>query len=812
MTTTAAAPAAPNVAPGTTTRRDLLRLRSALLALTAAVLVGSVAVFTGVRSTVLKAGADTAPAVLDVLAARSALVQADAAAMNSFRTGQARLIGPGEEYQSQLALASQSLTQVAEHNTAGEPASRTLQLVEGLVVAYSGLIGRADAHFRQDEQNPLWIADLWDASRLLSTPGSGILAQLDSLAQQERDMFSHQLSSGWLSTSAMLLWITPSAAMLGVLLSAQWYLRRRFRRAVNPALVAATVALLLVMAGTATVLVAQSRAETAATTLDQTSQEWRAQGDAVMVDGQHALAEVLRGRCGDVNLAGCGDSVNSFLKQRTAVSGASPGIAELDPADAKKVDEELTAAVMSGVLGYLIPLGATAIAVIRVPIDMTASHRFRPTRRLAVALLAAGQLAAGGCSAVGSESALTVIASWTGDEEIAFRQVLQGFTDETGIKVSYTGTRALSQVLVADVQKGQPPDVAVLPSPGELAKAVRGGDVHPVERLLGDRPEESYSELWLGLQGAGADKLYAVPVKTNLKSIVWYDPEQVTTPPGTWAELTALTDGMRARGQVPWCMGMSAPPVSGWPGTDWIEDIVLHQAGPDVYRRWAAGTEPWTAPGIRQAWSTWGEMVTAPGSVHGGPTAALLTDFGDAGKPMFADSPGCALEHQASFIMAGYRNTEPGAGSVPGEDFDFFPFPASGERPGSAARYVVSADLAAMFRPSKEGERLMTYLAGERAQSVWPKRGNAFSANKKVLAENVYTDDVSKRIARTLTTAATLCFDASDVMPTTMRTAFNHAVLAYLADPAQLDAILRNLEQVRAGIRADERLDVPCGQ
>jgi len=87
-------------------------------------------------------------------------------------------------------------------------------------------------------------------------------------------------------------------------------------------------------------------------------------------------------------------------------------------------------------------------------------------------------------------------------------------------------------------------------------------------------------------------------------------PRQV---PRTFEELTALSRDIAAGGATPWCMGVSAQSTSGWPGTDWIENILLHQSGLDVYQEWATGRLPWTSPQVRQAWTTWGQVVADPG-------------------------------------------------------------------------------------------------------------------------------------------------------------------------------------------------------
>ncbi|SED14736.1 carbohydrate ABC transporter substrate-binding protein, CUT1 family [Amycolatopsis tolypomycina] len=410
-----------------------------------------------------------------------------------------------------------------------------------------------------------------------------------------------------------------------------------------------------------------------------------------------------------------------------------------------------------------------------------------------------------GCAAGSGTEVVTVLGPWTGDEQKAFRQVLDGFTRETGIPVDYQGTRAQNQVLRGDLQQGTPPHVAVLSNPAELAGYVGSGDVKPLDAVLDAEVRAAYSPQWRRLQQLGGNAVYAVVVKADLKSIVWYTPKSFPGPvPSTWDELVAVSRRLAAAGQRPWCLGMGAPPNSGFPGTDWLEDILLHRAGPGVYSSWAAGRLAWTDPAVADAWQSWGALVPAPG---GGSTAALLTSFADAGRAMFADPPGCALEHLGSFAIGGYAAVPRPAGPpVPDRDFRFFPFPGA----GGTGPSEVSADLAGMFRDTPAARRLMAYLAGAAGQRIWPSGGTTFSVHQRLVDEDVYRSDVTRRIATTLAKGGNLCFDASDLMPAAMTSAFYQAVLEYLADPARLPTLLDQLDRVRRDIGRDQWLDLPC--
>lgn len=414
-------------------------------------------------------------------------------------------------------------------------------------------------------------------------------------------------------------------------------------------------------------------------------------------------------------------------------------------------------------------------------------------------ILLAAALVAGlvtGCSA---RTELTVLGPWSGAEEQSFRAVFAAFEAEHNVTIDYIGTPAVNQVLQADVQKGQPPDVAVLTSPGELARYATTGGL----RKIAGVSDVEYSQQWRTLLRLGTPDLYAVPVKADLKSIVWYNAKNPPSPvPSTWQGLLDYT----AKVKPAWCLGMEAYSTSGWPGTDWIEDILLHQAGPDVYGEWAGGKLSWQSDEVRAAWTTWGQLLAAQGA-PGQRTAALLTYFGDAGKQMFAKNPGCFLDHQGSFATGSYPENAA---------YDFFPFPSIGPTPQASE---VSVNLAGQFADNPLAADFMAYLAGAKAQAVWPARqdSSAFSVNQRVLTTSVYRGPVSQRIAQVLASAQQqrqkLCLDASDVMPAAMADAFSRAVLEFLGDPDRLPDILSGLDYVRTGLArpaGQAELAEPC--
>jgi alpha-glucoside transport system substrate-binding protein len=234
-------------------------------------------------------------------------------------------------------------------------------------------------------------------------------------------------------------------------------------------------------------------------------------------------------------------------------------------------------------------------------------------------------------------------------------------------------------------------------------------------------------------------------------------------------------------------VGLESGAASGWPGTDWIEDIVLRQAGPDIYDQWVAGTAKWSSPEIKAAFQSFGTVVAAD-AVFGGPKTVLATNFGDGGNPLFTTPPGCVFHHQASFITDFFTKQ----GGAKAGDFDFYPFPDINTQFSGAVEGA--GDLFGMFNDTPQAKSLIAYLVTPEAQQIWVDRGGALSANSKVTK---YPDPISQRSAEILTKAKIFRFDGSDAMPAAMSSAFQTAILDFTQDQTKLDSILSNLDSVQ---------------
>jgi len=383
---------------------------------------------------------------------------------------------------------------------------------------------------------------------------------------------------------------------------------------------------------------------------------------------------------------------------------------------------------------------------------------------------------------------VSVVGSWAGAEQDSFMAMVAPWEEGTGATVNYTGSRDLSAQLSTGIASGNLPDLAGLPGPGLMKEWYDQGALQPLDFIDVEGYRSATPAGFAELGEADDGALIGIFTKAAVKGLIFYNTSVWTgDAPATWDELQAAADEVAEGDTQTWCIGLESGAASGWPGTDWLEDIVLRQAGPDVYDAWVRGEQAWTSPEIRAAWETFGEALD---NAHGGSAFVVNTNFGPAANPMFDDPPGCLFHHQASFITDFFQNE---AGAAEG-DYDFFIMPDINSEFGGAV--TGGGDLFGMFNDTPQARSLIQWLLTPEAQQIWVERGGFISGNNNVPLD-AYPDDASRKSAEILQNAETFRFDASDQFPGAMNDAFFAAVMQFAQNQGQLDSILQNLDQVQ---------------
>lgn len=383
------------------------------------------------------------------------------------------------------------------------------------------------------------------------------------------------------------------------------------------------------------------------------------------------------------------------------------------------------------------------------------------------------QLLAGAAAAVlvaGAANAeqITVFGPWLGPDQANAEVVLNGFAEVSGHDVRYVGSDSFEQQIVVDAEAGSAPNVAVFPQPGLAADMASRGFLTPLADGTVDWVRENYAagQSWVDLgtfaDADGNDELFGFFYKVDVKSLVWYSPENFEDAgydvPNSMEELIALSDQIVAEGETPWCIGLGSGGATGWPATDWVEDMMLRTQDPAVYDQWVTNEIPFDDERVIGAIEGFGMFARNDDYVAGGAGVVASTDFRDSPKGLFSSPPQCYMHRQASFIPAFFPE-----GTVVGEDADFFYFPAYAEA-DLGSPVLGAGTVWAITNENQAAHELIAYLQTPEAHEAWMALGGFLTPHKGVNLD-MFGDPTLRKMNDILLGATTFRFDGSDLMP-----------------------------------------------
>jgi alpha-glucoside transport system substrate-binding protein len=382
----------------------------------------------------------------------------------------------------------------------------------------------------------------------------------------------------------------------------------------------------------------------------------------------------------------------------------------------------------------------------------------------AMAALFAGSVSAQDLSG----ETITVFGTWLTPESDVIESIFDVFEEQTGATVKYVGSDSFEQQIIIDAEAGSAANISIFPQPGLAADLASRGFLTPLNDGTAEWVTENYAagQSWVDLgtfaDKEGVDQLYGFFFRTDLKSLVWYSPENFEDAgydvPQSMEELKALNDQVVADGGTPWCIGLGSGAATGWPATDWVEDLLLRTQTPDVYDGWVNNTIKFDDPRIVAAIEEFGAFARNDDYVAGGAGAVASTDFRDSPKGLFASPPQCYMHRQASFIPAFFPE-----GTVVGEDADFFYFPSYADK--ELGNPVLGAGtLLAITNPSDGAQALVEFLREPAAHEIWMEAGGFLTPHKGVDLSK-FSSDSERAMNDILLNATTFRFDGSDLMP-----------------------------------------------
>lgn len=385
------------------------------------------------------------------------------------------------------------------------------------------------------------------------------------------------------------------------------------------------------------------------------------------------------------------------------------------------------------------------------------AHRHaRRSMAAGTAMLLAATAACSSSDDAPAASVVQVFGPYREGEADDFTASFDRFTDDTGIAIRYVGSVDFIDDLRARAFTGRPPDIAIVPQPALVDELIEVGALVPLSAELQATVLDAFGPAAAAVPAEHND--YGLPFRTSIKSLVWYRPEVFDangwSVPNTLDELQELVDQITADAELaPWCLGIRSGAATGWPASDWVEDLLLRSSGNEVYDLLASGDFAQIESELAEAMDLFGELVGQDGVV-GGRQRAASTDVQDSAAPLFLDgADGCAMFKQADFALGWMPD-----GTEVGVDVTAFVLPGVDD---GGAQVVVGGDTIVQFRDDDAVTAVLEHLASADATAEWAANGGFLSSRTDVRTDDYFSAD-SARLLELLRTADVIQFDASD--------------------------------------------------
>ena len=396
-------------------------------------------------------------------------------------------------------------------------------------------------------------------------------------------------------------------------------------------------------------------------------------------------------------------------------------------------------------------------------------------------------------------TSVSVFGAPTSVEEAAIQNVIEEtFNEPTGSNATYEGSDDFEAQIQIRAEGGNPPDVGLFPQPGTLVEHAEAGYLVSLEDLGFDMDEleETFGSYLLSL-GEHDGQHYGLPTNVNYKSMVWYNQEifdaEGYEPPETWDEMIALSEQMVDDGYTPWVIGTGSDAATGWPATDWMEDIMLRTAEPEQYDAWVDGELPFDSDEVRRAAELFAEIAFNDDFIVGDTANIPDLDFRDAPDALFVDD-GAVMHRQASFVTSFFP-----PGTELGVDVNWFQFPEIDQQGA-----LIAGEMAAIYNDRPEVHAFIDSFTGHDSQCAMgsqedPDTGEAvqrISPNTEV-GPDCYIDEVMQEASQQIVDAleaGTARFDASDLMPAAVGSGSFWDGMNEWMRGADLDQVLQDID------------------
>ena len=345
-----------------------------------------------------------------------------------------------------------------------------------------------------------------------------------------------------------------------------------------------------------------------------------------------------------------------------------------------------------------------------------------------------------------------------------FEEELDLISKDLNVKIKYVPFSDIESEIIRGTNTKEF-DLAIIPNPQGVVNLGERGYLHSVSTALGGEVlNQNYSKHLQEITTSQKDKInYGVLFRLIPNSLIWYDVgkyERLGSPNfESFEDMISFTKQYSSFDNPLWCMDIESGASTGWIATNWLEDLILHDYGPDIYDDWFKQIITSQNNEITLSILNIGKLIFDENAVYGGNQRIISKEFRNNYRNLLDEDISCVFSwsgHFASMYFPSNKSYE--------YDYDFFKFPSKSNK---NAMVGIGDSLVILNESNKSIEVFRSLVDDNFGQSWISKRDSAFiSGNKNSNIEQIENKMLLKEtlLVRNALNEDLFRYDASELM------------------------------------------------
>ena len=288
-------------------------------------------------------------------------------------------------------------------------------------------------------------------------------------------------------------------------------------------------------------------------------------------------------------------------------------------------------------------------------------------------------------SIIGSKSSDVVIVGPSFQQEDYFIEELNLISKKTGYEITYVALNDVPYYLYNNPDKA---DLAIITNPSLLHGLSQSEIIVSANDYYFENSSETYSQYLLNLISSDDNSIiYGHWIRLFSNSMIWYNVDryrELGSPKfDSFDELIEYTKSYSSNNDSLWCLSIDSAenqPLpdyeygesSGWIVSNWLENLVLSNYGPDVYDKWIKNEIQFSDSEVILSLLDIGKIVHDENSIYKGKEYLIRSQVSSSAVNLLDTESTCVFSlmgHDAHSYMP--KNV------IYGEDYDFLYFPSA---------------------------------------------------------------------------------------------------------------------------------------